>query len=188
MIKGKIFRLLTPLIALALLGVSCNKSVNNQMVDQPESKEEAMVENQTRDWQVYSHTEPDYMLKYPEDWYAISSINPTMGDLEFLNISTTTEEFTPTDCSFGVKSLDQPITGDVEVAQSRATETDVVEIDGIMADKYVFAPNEQYLSHSHFLNKNGYWYNLELMIKKDIETEPCLDILSKILSSFKFGS
>lgn len=175
--------------SLSLLGAGCVQQPGNETATESAETgdEQSEVKPVPDDWLKFSHSGPSYSLRYPENWFAKLTPNPTMGDLEFLSVSTTDEEFTPTDCSFGVKSWDQEIVGDKQVAQDRAELESTVVIDGVQAEKYVFAPNEQYMAHSHFLQKDGYWYNIEFGLKKGLPEEPCLDILDTILASFEFS-
>ncbi|MFC1627332.1 hypothetical protein ACFL18_02100 [Patescibacteria group bacterium] len=160
-------------------GTSDTGSEEVEVVEKPSDKE-------TEGWQIYRHSGPDYRLKHMESWIPKLTPNPTMGDLEFLNLSTVAEDFTPTDCSFGVKTWDSPMTADMELPRQRATETSEVEIDGVKAQKFVYAPNEQYMAHDHFLEKDGYSYNISFGLKNDKPQEECLDLLGKMLGTFQF--
>jgi len=186
----KKMKVMLVILSLSLMGLSCTKeTTTDQTGDQPtsQSEEQQVIDRETEDWQIYRHTGPDYKLKHLESWYTRLTPNPTMGDLEFLNVSTTKEEFTLTDCSFGVTTWDSSHAGSKKTAQERAIETSEVEIDGVKAEKYIWPPNDEYMSHSHYFKKGDYWYTISFQLKKDKPAEPCLDILNKILGTFKFG-
>jgi hypothetical protein len=174
--RGWLFKVGLVFLGLSMLGASCKKQAEVTKIDLPEG------------WQIYRHSEPDYRLKHMESWIPKLTPNPTMGDLEFLNLSTVAEDFTPTDCSFGVKTWDSPMDADMKLPKERATEISLVEIDGVKAQKYVYAPNEQYISHDHFLEKDGYSYNISFGLKKDKPQEACLELLGKMLKTFQFNN
>jgi hypothetical protein len=177
------------LLGSSLMGASCLPQAATDTQPKPSPQAEAEVaesDEATKDWQVYDHQGPDYQLKYPQGWFARLTPNPTMGDLEFLNISTTSEEFTPTNCSFGVKTWDREI-NDEEIAKQRVEgEMEEVMIGGVKARKYVYSPNNEYTAQAHFFQKDGYWYSIEFSLKKDQPQEACLELLNQILKTFKF--
>jgi len=109
-----------------------------------------------------------------------------MGDLEFVGISTATEAFTLTDCSFGIKSWDQPMTADIQIAKDRSTQSSSTTIAGISAQKYVYSPNASTVSHAHFLTHNNYHYQISLNHSSSGSSDSCLSLLNQILNTFQF--
>jgi len=138
------------------------------------------------DWKIYSNSNPDYQVKYPSDWNPVHTANPTMGDLEDVTISTATKAFSPTDCSFNISSWDQPMTASIQIAKDQATQTNTVTINNITATKFVYSPNATTVSHTHFLSKDNYHYQISLNQAVNTSNDQCLNRLNQILNSFQF--
>jgi len=140
-----------------------------------------------KDWQVYTRTNPTFKFNYPPEYKIDVSKNPTMGKLEFVTAYIGTDTFGAT-CSMGIKMAESPLTADQDYDESKASQKSTVSIDGKSAKKY-FTPSTSQVPrdvYDYYLNDPQEGMYLSIGISEN-KANSCIEVLNKMLSSFKFS-